>query len=99
MYDTTTIEATATDGTKVSIQVPSCVPTSSRVEHLRVLYNEHVQHPDGHWKGTASATVPEDLADDVAEAMEFMGSIVDERINQADGTVSLYSTGYWTHGF
>ena len=78
--------------------------TEARAEYLRAIYREHVHHPAtpknpaGHWKGRAEAIVPNNLADDLAEAMAFVGSIVDFR--GTDGTrTALVSKGYWAHGF
>jgi hypothetical protein len=100
MYETKTVQATATDGTKVDMVVPTEIPTLERAEYLRKLYTEYVEHPDGHWKGRAIARcVPAELADDVAEAMDFVGSIVDWRSLDYAGTVTLFSRGYWAHGF
>jgi len=98
MYETKTVTATADNGTQVSLVVPTSLPSNERAQFLRNLYNEHVQHPDGHWKGVAIAQVPPELADDVAEAMDFMGSIVDQR-DDDDDIVTLSSRGYWAHGF
>jgi hypothetical protein len=109
-YETQTVQATATDGTVIDLVIPADVPLNptaeelaalnERAEYLRGLYTKHVEHPDGHWKGQATAYVPEELADDVAEAMDFVGSIVDERHpRNPDGHVTLYSRGYWAHGF
>jgi hypothetical protein len=52
------------------------------------------------WKGPCYANVPATIADDVAEAMDFMGAIVDSRETCTDGvTVALFSRGYRAHGF
>ena len=100
MYDTEIVQATATDGTVLDIVVPVDLPDQERAVYLRKLYSEHVEHPDGNWKGRAIARlVPADLADDVAEAMDFVGSIVDTRRPAYAGTVTLFSTGYWAHDF
>lgn len=88
-------------GTKVysvKLFIPSNIPTPERGRVLRDLYNKWVLHPDGAWKGPAVAEVPAKLANDVAEAMDFMGSIVDER-TKVGNKVRLYSKGYWAHGF
>ena len=99
MYETKTIKALTTDGQVLSLVVPAKVDSKERGAYLSTLYKEHVTHPDGHWKSHAVATVPAALADDVADAMDFMGSIVDERSAQPDNMVSLSSKGYWAHGF
>lgn len=82
----------------ITIIVPSNTPSNDRAEVLREMYNKHVKHNDGHWKGPCWAVVPTEIADDVAEAMNFMGSIVDAR-NEFVGSVLLSSRGYWAHGF
>jgi len=106
MYETKTVTATATDGTRLELVVPTDLPGNERAGYLRTLYKEHVRHPKtpanptGNWKGRADAIVPAELAADVAEAMEFVGSIVDFRGTSADGKrVALISKGYWAHGF
>lgn len=100
MYETKTVQVTSEEGTVIDLVVPTELPDQDRAVYLRKLYNEHVKHPDGHWKGRAIARlVPADLADDVAEAMDFVGSIVDQRRPAYAGTVTLFSTGYWAHDF
>lgn len=73
--------------------------TDAHANILRTIYSAHVTHPDGHWKGRAVAVVPAGIADTVADAMNFMGSIVDRRETMAGGRVALLSDGYWSHGF
>lgn len=92
--------------TRITIIVPADLPSNERAEYLRTLYKEHVRHPEtpinpeGHWKGRAEAIVSSEIADDVAEAMEFVGSIIDFRGESPDGErVALVSKGYWAHGF
>jgi len=105
--NTKSLTATATDGTEITLVVPSeGLPSQDRAEYLRGLYREHVRHPEtpanpnGNWKGRAECVVPAAIADDVAEAMDFVGSIVDYRGANALGTkVVLMSHGYWAHGF
>ncbi len=92
------IQVKADDGTLVNIEVPLNLPSEERAEELRELYTKHVKHNEGHWKGPCWAVVPTELADDVAEAMNFMGSIVDAR-NEFVGSVLLSSRGYSAHGF
>lgn len=104
MYETKTVQVEAVgengETSVIDLVVPVELPTQERAEYLRKLYNDHVKHPDGHWKGRAIARlVPPELADDVAEAMDFFGSIVDERRSAYAGTVTLFSRGYWAHGF
>lgn len=72
--------------------------TKEQAEKYRNLYSEHVTHPDGHWKGQAIATVPKEIAQDVADAMDFMGSLVDSETEIGD-KVKIVSAGYWAHGF
>lgn len=69
----------ADDGTLIEVNIPTEMPSNERADYLRALYNEHVVHPSGHWKGRAAAVVPPELADDVADAMDFHGSVVDYR--------------------
>ena len=94
------ITAHADDGTCVEIVVPTNIPSNDRAEVLRALYREHVK-PDqqGEWKGPCRALVPAMIADDVADAMDFFGSIVDARQGRAGAMVELFSRGYWAHGF
>lgn len=76
------------------------MPTQERAELLRKAYNQYVTHPDGHWKGRAQARLHDkETAALVAEAMDFMGSIVDEITLLPSGAINLYSDGYWAHGF
>ena len=97
-YETRETKMTADDGTEITVIVPTQLPTEERGEQLRALYTERVTHPGGDWKGLAVAVVPPELADDVAEAMDFHGSIVDRRTTEGD-LVRLESDGYWAHGF
>ncbi len=64
------------DGETIKLVVPTNLPSNARAEQLRAIYNEHVRHLDD-WKGRAVACVPAEIADDVCEAMNFMGSLVD----------------------
>lgn len=81
--------------------IQSWSPTQKRAEQLRVLYNEHVTalKPEFGQKGPVEAVVPAALVDDVREAMDFMGSLVDNEEDVAGGKVRLYSEGYYAHGF
>jgi hypothetical protein len=81
------------------LAVRSDLPTQDRAEYLRGLVNEHLEHLDDHWKGRVFATVTPELADDMAEAMDFIGALVDRRQTTVSGLVHLYSDGYWHHGF
>lgn len=76
-------------------------PTHKRAEQLRELYQEHVKvlEPDFGWKGAVEAVVPAAIAADVREAMDFMGSIVDDEYDEEGGKVRLFSEGYYAHGF
>ncbi len=78
--------------------------TDKQADRLRSLYNEHVKPTGrgalaGHWKGPCRAVVPAELADEVAVAMNFMGSLVDSTRVLRSGRVELRSRGYWAHGF
>jgi hypothetical protein len=104
-YATDDIVLTEPGKPPITIVAPSTIPTADRGEVLRRLYSEYVKplpfgpKKETHWKGPCAAEVPAALADDVAEAMRFMGSIVDDRRDLPGGRVRLYSEGYWAHGF
>ncbi|MAH47723.1 hypothetical protein CMI37_18020 [Candidatus Pacearchaeota archaeon] len=68
-------------------------------ERMKSLYDQHIEHPDDHWKGRAVAKVAPEIAGEVEEAMNYMGSIVDSRRELKNGLVKLYSRGYWAHRF
>ena len=70
-----------------------------KAQSLRDAYNKFVTHPDGHWKGSAIAVVNQEQRSLVREAMNFMGSLVDQELILGDGQIALYSRGYWAHGF
>ena len=58
-----TVTMTADDGTTVPVRIPTTtLPSNERADHLRKLYNEHVKHPEGPWKGIAVACVAAELA-------------------------------------
>lgn len=100
-YLTVEVVVAATDGTTVTLMVPASLPSDDRANYLRALYTEYVR-PDGgdSWKGPCHAHVPSALADNVAEAMDFMGSIVDTRsLAKNLDIVVLRSKGYHAHGF
>ena len=73
--------------------------TDQQAQQLRDAYNKFVSHTEGHWKGTAIAVVNQEQRSLVREAMDFMGSIVDQELELSDGKIVLYSKGYWSHGF
>ncbi|NIQ97061.1 MAG: hypothetical protein GWN87_24955 [Desulfuromonadales bacterium] len=98
--DTMTVNLTSTDGDEIAVNVPTSLPTEERAEELRRLWDRHVVELDGHWKGPVKAVVRPEIADDVAEAMNFMGAIVDDRYRSNLGrAITLKSRGYWAHGF
>ena len=69
-------------------------------EYLRELAQKHVKpiEKGGHWKGPCYALVDPSIADDVSEAMDFIGALVlDEQ--EKDGKALLLSNGYWANGF
>lgn len=110
MYATKTILAHADNGTPFQIIVPTDLPDDTTAAYLKGLWDTYIHEMDGHWKGRVQASVPSALANDVASAMEFMGAIVDKRVNDGcwgtDKTgrycgslTYLYSNGYWAHGF
>ncbi len=79
--DTTTVTMKATDGSEVKITIPTEVPSNERADYLLALYNEYVHAVGvtGHWKDEALGICLPELAADVAEAMDFMGALVDLR--------------------
>lgn len=115
MADYKTVTAFDEMGNPITLTIPVTLPGNSRADYLRLLWDTHVQYgqqnvaalaakgiaytPD--WKGPCYANVPMNIGDDVAEAMEFMGAIVDSRTPITDGTgmIALFSRGYRAHGF
>jgi hypothetical protein len=105
MFKTRTVTVPSTDADgfaagDVTLTIPADLPTEDRAEYLRGLFSTHVQCGQD-WKGPCYANVPMSIADDVAEAMAFMGAIVDTRNLITDGTgrIALFSNGYRAHGF
>jgi hypothetical protein len=98
MYQTKTI---AIEGCPVKLVVPTSIPSDKRFEYLEGLWREHVRLMDGDdWKGRVNAVVPSNLANDMAEAMENNGALIDKRVNFLMGHMTyLYSNGYRAHGF
>ena len=78
---------------------PKELQSEKRAEYLRVLFRTMVKELEGHWKGRVQAKVPGGLANDVHEAMNFHGALVDKAVTLPSGQVYLYSDGYWAHGF
>ncbi|MFH1811363.1 MAG: hypothetical protein ABIJ09_21665 [Pseudomonadota bacterium] len=72
---------------------------SARAEELEQLWYDYVIWEQDDWRGPVHAYVPDDLADDVAEAMHFFGAPVDERrpFEMRTGETFLASRGYWAH--
>jgi hypothetical protein len=85
----------------VEVTFPVNLPSDDRCDYLQTLWSTHVKFAGQDWKGPCYANVPGEIADDVAEAMEFMGAIVDTRnpITDGSGQVALFSKGYRAHGF
>ena len=84
------------------VDMGSCsvwMATNERAEELRALVKEHMVNLDEGlgWKGPVEAVVPRDIAPDVAEAMDFVGAIVDTQTVAGDNKVRLYSQGYYVH--
>ena len=69
------------------------------LQELQDAYNKHVTHPTGNWKDQAIAVVSKNEYLLVKEAMDSMGSIVDQELALSDGKIALYSKGYYAHGF
>lgn len=105
VYPTKDIVLTKAGAPPITLVVPASIPSTDRSDTLRKLYSEHVKPlPFGpkkemHWKGPCAAEVPAAIANDVADAMNFMGSLVDDQRALPGGLVRLYSEGYWAHGF
>lgn len=105
VYPTNDVVISEAGKPPITLVVPASVPSADRGEILRRLYSEHVRplpfgpKKETHWKGPCAAEVPAAIANDVSEAMTFMGSIVDDRRELPGGFVRLYSEGYWAHGF
>ena len=97
-HETKTVTVKAESGMDVTLVLPTSVQTEARAKYLRGLWDEHVKHLDGHWKGRVEASVPNELAEDMAEAMEFLGAIV-ASTEESGGETTLKSNGYWANGF
>jgi hypothetical protein len=93
------ITVKTTDGQEIEIGIPTNIPSNKDARTFQYLWDRFVVELEGHWKGPVSAVVPADQADQVADAMDFHGAIVDERTPLRSGQVKLYSRGYWAHGF
>jgi len=76
------------------------MPTQEWAEELSKLFDEHVKQlqPEIGWKGPCEAVVPTELRDDVTEAMNHVGALVDLEEDHEDG-VRIFSKGYLAHGF
>ncbi len=83
----------------MKLVIPTSIPTADRADYLRALFDAYGRQLDGHWKGRIEATVHVDLATDMADAMDFMGAIVDRKRTLTSGMVRISSRGYWAHGF
>lgn len=102
--ETKTVTVVATDGTPVTLNVPTTLPTEERAEYLRKLFGGKVEgfevsFPDGDWKGRVRVTCSLEKARDAEEAMEFMGALPDRTDPRWDGRVTVSSKGYYAHGF
>ena len=86
---------------KTATKKPYPTTTSARADYLLKLYSDYVRTvtPGNSWKASCAAVVPTALVGDVRDAMTFMGSYVDNETEIAPGVVTLYSRGYWAHGF
>ena len=98
-YETESQVVTTTEGDAVTLTVPTHLPDTDRCEHLRRVYESKVTHPDGHWKGQAVAVCSRKDLDDVVDAMDFHGSLVDNIVELEGGLLRVVSAGYWAHGF
>lgn len=103
--ETRTVTVVAEDGTPVTLNVPTTLPTEERAEYLRRLFADEVDgvsvtFPDGDWKGRAHAVAHgRALLADTKEAFEFMGALVDEVTAWPGGRFFVSSKGYHAHGF
>lgn len=80
------------------------LPSDSRASELRRIFSEYAEFIDQSlntpWKGRVVAVVDrfdDESVEDVEEAMDFIGAIVDEKEEQPDGSVKLFSKGYYHH--
>jgi hypothetical protein len=74
---TKVVKALTTDGNEIDLVVPEDIPDEERAEWLRELVGLFHTPTQGHWKGVAYAVVPDSVAFDMADAMNFIGSLVD----------------------
>lgn len=80
------------------------LPSNERAEELREIFSDKAQFLDedlrSPWKGRVICMVErtDDVSvEDVREAMNFIGAIVDEVEELPDGSVKLFSKGYYHH--
>jgi hypothetical protein len=80
------------------------LPSQERAEELREIFSEYSQFLEediySPWKGKVICIVErsdDETVDDVREAMNFIGAIVDSVEEQPDGSVKLFSGGYYHH--
>lgn len=103
--ETRRVTAIAEDGTPVTLVVPTNLPTEDRAEYLRRVFDNkldgvRVSFPDGDWKGRVTVRCDNrTLVADAREALEFMGALPDGERVDADGGVTVFSRGYYAHGF
>ena len=92
------------EATTEEIREKFSLPSVDRATELRNIFSEYAQFLDGDlntpWKGRVIAVVDrfdDESVEDVEEAMNFIGAIVDEKEEQPDGSVKLFSNGYYHH--
>lgn len=92
------------EATKEEIREKFSLPSDSRATKLRSIFSEYAQFLDDDlytpWKGPVVAIVDrsdDESVEDVEEAMDFIGAIVDEKEEMPDGSVKLFSKGYYHH--
>lgn len=81
------------------------LPSETRAQELRNLFSERIEPLNDNlrtpWKGRVLIVVePEEsreMVETCKEAMNFMGAIVDEVKSLPDGSVKLFSKGYYHH--
>jgi len=81
------------------------LPTETRAQELRNLFSERIEPQNDNlrtpWKGrvliVVEPTEPREMVEMCKEAMDFMGAIVDQVKSLPDGSVKLFSKGYYHH--
>jgi hypothetical protein len=92
------------EATQEEIKEKFDLPTDERAQELRNIFQEYHEPLDEDaytpWKGRVVAVVEpsdDESVKDVREAMDFVGAIVDNEKELPDGSVKLFSRGYYHH--